>query len=128
MERKDAFILLAFAGALSYGAYANWDAISARLGLDDLMPGRVKAIEYAKTANSFETSRPNWQVVEQWKASGDIQYEGNPWTADKLDENHYRVVLNYRKDGAKRAITFNVDNIKGSVVLNDDAAALPAPR
>jgi len=128
MERKDAFILLAIAGAVGYVTYTNWDAIAVRLGLDDLMPGRVKAIEYVKGANSFESARPNWQIVEQWKAGGDIEYEGVPWSADKIDETHYRVVLNYKKDGTKRAITFNVDNSSGAVVLNEDASVLPSPR
>jgi hypothetical protein len=127
MERRDVVLLLLLAGGAGYGLWAKWDVIAPKLGLDDLKPGRVHAIELAKQANSFEAARPNWMVLEDWKSNGDIALSPHAWTGHKVDDDHYQVVCTFKRDGEDRYLLFAVNIATTAVeVVGEESSQRPA--
>jgi hypothetical protein len=128
MSKRDFFLMLVLCGGAGYGIHANWDKIQAKLGLDDLRPGRVKAIELCKKAQSFEQYRSNWEVLRDRVANEEIQVVGDPWTATAVDEKHYRVILSFKLEGQLRRHAFDVDMVTNVVVYAGELDEPPAPR
>jgi hypothetical protein len=127
MERKDVFFLLVLAGAGAYAVHANWDKIHEKLGLGDMYPGRIKAIQLAKEAISFEEYTANWAVLRDRQANGEIKVQGEPWDAVEIKKPRYRVTCTYIEKGARRVHRFTVDVGSSSVVYEglDDGKAAP---
>ncbi|GAB4153205.1 MAG: hypothetical protein Fur0037_22010 [Planctomycetota bacterium] len=129
MEKKDIALLLFLIGGAGYGVHANWDLIVAKLGLDDLRPGRIKAVELAKKARIFEQYRSNWEVLKDWRASERIAVLGDPWSAEKIDDRHYAVYCSFREEGEPHRHRFDVDLPSGAVTYAGEVEpAAPAPR
>lgn len=121
MERKDRIIVLLMLGGIGYGAYHYRDVIEHRLGLDDLAPGRIKAVVLAKQAFTFDRYRPNWVVLEGWLHDGTIQADGELWTADRVTGNDFRVLCHYRDHGTPRVHAFDVNTDSGTVQAKENA-------
>jgi hypothetical protein len=116
MERRDALVLLLLLSGGSYAAYTHWGAISARLGLDDLHAGRVRAMELVKKSNDIDRHRTNLEVMQTRAANGEIETKGDPWQADPTEGTNYRV-------------TCTVDVANGAVVWHGESdAPNAAPR
>jgi hypothetical protein len=129
MERRDAFVLLLVLSGAGYATYTHWDAISARLGLDDLHAGRIKAMELVKKSYDIDHHRTNWEVMQGRAGVGEIEIAGDPWQADPTEGSNYRVTCSYTERGARRCQTFSVDIANGAVVWNGETdAPKAAPR
>lgn len=125
MERKDRIFLLLLVGGVGYGVYHNRDAIKARLGLDDLAPGSIKAVVLAKQAFTFDRYRPNWVVLDGWLHDGQIQPEGDLWTAERVAGDDFRVLCRYRQDGEVKLHRLTVNTASGTVQAVEERAGPP---
>ena len=125
MEKKDAIFLLALLGAGGYALHANWDTIKVKLGLDDLRPGRIRAMHLAKEGNQFDAYRTNWMVVKGREENGEIKVSGDPWNAAEVANPRYRVTCTYVENGERRVHVFSVD-IASAVVTYEGLEAHPA--
>jgi hypothetical protein len=128
MERKDAFMMLLLLGGGGYAVYANWTAISTKLGLDDFYPGRIKAIQLAKEANSFEQYRSNWTAVQARMKNGEIKGLADPWNATEIAAPKYRVTCTFFEEGERRVHVFLVDVGTRAVQYQGLDESRPAPR
>ena len=99
MEKKDALLMLLLAGAGGYAVFANWETIRLKLGLDDLHPGRIKAMELAKKAYSFEQNTANSVVLRVREDNGEIKLQGEPWSGVEIKAPRYRVTCTYVENG-----------------------------
>lgn len=115
MGKKDTVFMLLVLGGAGYGIHANWDAVKVKLGLDDLSPGRIKAIELTKKARGFEQYRSNWEVLRDWQSGEQIQVVGDPWQAEPVDDQHWRVYCTYKEAGQMRRHQFDTNVASGVV-------------
>lgn len=127
MSKRDFLLMLVLCGGAGYGIHANWDKIQAKLGLDDLRPGRVKAIELTKQARSWEQYRSNWEVLRDRVANEEVQVVGDPWSATAIDDRHYRVVLTFKMDSQLHRYAFDVDLVTNVVEYAGELDDPPAP-
>jgi hypothetical protein len=125
MERKDKLILLLLLAGAGYFGYTHWDTISITLGLDDIAPGRVKAIDLAKREQSFQRGRPNSIVLADQVRSGDIVMDHDAWQAQRLHGDVFLVLCNYRERGERHCHRFEVDVATNGVTLLEDEDAQP---
>jgi hypothetical protein len=128
MEKKDALLMLLLAGAGGYAVYANWEPIRLKLGLDDLHPGRIKAVQLAKEANSFEAYSVNSVVLRDREANGEIKLQGEPWSATEIKRPRYRVTCTFFEKGQRKVHRFAVDVASGAVLYEGLDDGKPAPR
>lgn len=128
MERKDALLLFVLAGAGAYAAWTHWDTICARLGIDDLHPGRLRATELAKNAFTFAPPSPNWIALRDREKNGEITLAKDAWSATEIRDPRYRVTCTWVEDGQQRVHTFTVDVGFAVVTYEGEADANPAPR
>ena len=129
MERRDAIVLLLVLSGGGYAVYSHWDSISARLGLDDLHSGRVKAMELVKKSNDIDRLHTNGDVMRDRAATGEIEMKGDPWQADPTEGPNYRVTCTYTVRGAPRCEAFTVNVTTGAVVwLGEGDVPKAAPR
>lgn len=126
MERRDQVIVLLVLAGAGYAGYRNWDAISARLGLNDLSPRHVKAISLAKRAFTFERTRNNSLVVDDWIRREEVTVDGDPWHAQALQGERFLVTCRMRRDDENDERRFVVD--VGSGDCRPLEADEPAPR
>ena len=125
MERKDSIILLLLLSGGGYYGFTHWDQISQKLGLDDLNPGRIKAIELAKQQFTFDRYRQNGVVIHERMHDGVIQGAEDPWQAQRLRENHFRVVCSFREEGKSHHRLFEVNVGNGAVEDLGDSSTSP---
>lgn len=128
MQRKDAIILLVLALGGAYAVRTNWDAIREKLGLDDLQPGHIKAMQLAKNARTFDTYNPNWTALRDREASGEIKVAGDPWHSTEIGNLRFRVTCTYVEKGERRVHVFQVDTASGTVTYEGLDEGKPAPR
>lgn len=124
METKDRIFVLLALGGLGYAAYANWDVISDKLGLHELDPGLVKAIELTKKARNFGASQTNWQHLESRQQLEEIEIAPDPWTAVRTGEWSYRVTVTWSEDAQPVTHAFAVD-VKTRNVRHEGAVESP---
>jgi hypothetical protein len=110
MERKDIWLLVLIAAGAGYATYTNWDVIKEKLSLDDLTPGRVKAIDMAKKDYTFDGLQPNSLVLNQRAKNNEITLPEDPWTAKRIDGDRWLVTLVYSEGGqaVKRQFDCNI--------------------
>ena len=128
MEKRDAFVLLLVLGGAGYAAFTHWDQIAAKLGFDDLSPGRRKEIELAKKSSDFEGGVTNWQYIESRHKRGEIQVTPEPWSAEPIGGQEYSVVVRWIDDGDRIVLGFRVDVAKRTVVYEGALGTSAAPR
>ncbi|HLQ37019.1 MAG TPA: hypothetical protein VK348_04415 [Planctomycetota bacterium] len=129
MDKKDTLVLLLVLAAGGYAVHANWPKIRLKLGLNDLNPGRIRAMELAKKSFDFDQNRDNTTVLTDRRANGEIQLPADPWSAEPIDEGHFRVFLSFTETGEPHRLLFNVDIHSGRVVwASEDVGAKAAPR
>ena len=128
MEKRDAFLLFVVAGAGAYGAYANWDTLRVKLGLDDLSPQHLKAIRLAKDAFTFGPPNSNWVTLRDRAANGEITVGNDPWRATVCAGSAYRVTCTWTEDGQQRVHVFAVDIGRSTVDYEGLEEGKPAPR
>jgi hypothetical protein len=119
MERRDKFILLLLLAGGGLYAHRHWDEIATRLSLDDLRPGRIKAMELAKKEYTFERVRTNDVVVQQRVSAGEIKAVGDLWTADPQGGDRYFVNCTWVEGRDRCTQVFEVDIGSGRVVARD---------
>ncbi len=115
MDKKQAVLLLVLAGGAGYAVHTNWDTIKVTLGLDDLRPGRIRALQMVKDAKAFDQYRANWMVVQDRKQNGEIEVVGEPWHAVEVAHPRYRVTCTFVEDGERLVHAFAVDIVSGDV-------------
>lgn len=128
MQKKDAMFLLVLAGAGAYAIHANWEAIHTRLGLGDIYPGRIKAVQLAKDAMTWANYGANWVVLRDRAEAGEIVVKGDPWHAEEIAKPRYLVTCTYLEGGEQRVHRFTVDVGTNAVVYEGLDAGKPAPR
>ena len=128
MEKKDTILLLVLAAAGAYAVHTHWDTIRTKLSLDDLQPGRIKAVQLAKDAISFEAYVVNWMVLRDRVANGEIKVQGDPWLATEIKKPKFRVTCTYVERGERRVHLFTVDIASGAVAYEGLDEGKPAPR
>ena len=128
MEKRDAFLLLVLSGASGYGVYANWATLRVKLGLDDMHPGRIKALQLAKDANTFEPYSVNSVVLRDRASNGEINLQGEPWSATEIQKPRYRVTCTFLEKGERKVHCFTVDIAAGGVTYEGLDDSKPAPR
>lgn len=109
MEKKDAILMLLLAGGGAYAVHANWATIRAKLGVDDFYPGRIKAMQLAKDACTFDPPTANWVVLRDRAKNGEIQLQGDPWRAVEIAKPRFRVTCTWKEAGDLQVHTFAVD-------------------
>ena len=112
MEKRDIMFLLLLVGGAGYAAYDNWDSISTELGLKELDPERLKAIDLAKKGYHFGQGLTNWQHLQSRKDLGEIEISGNPWTAEPMKGAAYQVIVTWDEAGEVIEHGFRVDIAK----------------
>ena len=112
-------ILLLLSGGAGFYGHRHWDEITIRLGLDDLGPGRVKAIEIVKQDYTFERSRKNEVVVNAHVKGEEITPVGELWTAERRTDDLYVVHLNYKENADVCTQDFEVTLSTGEVKALD---------
>ena len=117
MERKDQMILLLLAAVAGYATYKNWDVIAERLSLDDLTPGRVKAIDMAKKDYTFDGLQQNSLVLNQRANNKEIKLGEDPWTAKRINGDRWLVTLTYQQEGQSVTHQFDCNIATGMVKL-----------
>lgn len=134
METRDrVFVLLAAAG-IGYAVYSNWDVIREKLGLDDMYPGRIKAVDLTKKAYSLDRYRTNWEILDDRKRGELIQVVGDPWSAEPVEDPVYRVTFTFKEDGQLRRYVWQTNVASMAVHLKTSLdgeivpANAPAPR
>lgn len=127
METRDRVILLLAAAGIGYAVYSNWDVIRERLGLDDMYPGRIKAIDLVKKAYSLDRYRMNWEILEDRKRGGSIQVVGDPWYAEPISEPLYKVTYTFKEAGQPRRYVFHANVATMAVHLRTPLEGEPAP-
>jgi hypothetical protein len=128
MEKKDKLFVLLVALGGAYAVHANWDRIRERLGLEDMYPGRIKAMQLAKSSHNFQAYAVNWAVLRDREANGEIKTNGDPWAATEIEKPRYRVTCTYTEQGERRVHRFTVDVGTGSVTYHGLDETKPAPR
>jgi hypothetical protein len=128
MEKKDTLLLLALAGAGAFAAFKNWDTIRSKLGFDDFYPGRIKAMQLAKDACTFEPPTANWVWLRDRAANDEIKLQGDPWRATELTKPKFRVTCTWVEDGTRVVHAFTVNIGNSSVAYEGVAESAPAPR
>ena len=125
MEKRDAVVLLLLLGG-GYAVYANWDTIAAKLDLDELDPRTIKAIDLAQKDSSFERNVANRLFLESRRVSGEIELAADPWQAEAIGGQDYRVTVRWVEGGEPVVHGFSVNIATRTVVydgLVDEAAA-----
>ena len=125
MERKDSMILLLLAAVAGYATYANWDLIAAKLSLDDLSPGRVKAVDMAKKDLSFDGLQPNSLVLRNRAKNNEIKMGEDPWAATRIEGDRWLVTVSYSQDGQFVTQQFDCNLATGVVKLIVQGAQPP---
>jgi hypothetical protein len=128
MEKRDAILLLLVLGGVGYAAHANWDVIKEKLSFADLSPGRMKAIELAKDSSDFESGSTNWQYMQSRSRQGAIQLAPEPWSAEPIAGEDYRVVARWTEDGERLAFGFRVNVATRTVAYDGQLGDGAAPR
>jgi hypothetical protein len=128
MERKDAILLVALAGAGAWAVYANWDTIRDKVGVDDLSPGKLKAVQLAKDAFTWNPPAPNWMVLRDREKNGEIELPAHAWRAYELQSSQYRVTCTWVENGASQVHVFRVDIGSSAVAYDGLEGNPPAPR
>lgn len=124
MDRRDAFFLLVVFAGGGYFVHEHWEEIAQKVGLDDLNPGRIKAIELAKQQFTFDRYRQNGVIIHERLHGKQIEAAEEPWTAARLRTNRFLVVCSYREEGQAHFHQFKVDIGSGQV---EDAGDSPTP-
>ena len=125
MEKRDAAFLLLLLGGGGYAVYANWDTIADRLGLHELNPRVMKAVDLAKESRDFEPGVANWQHLQARRERGEIEFAGDPWSAELIQGHQYRVVARWRRGEHVEMHGFTV-NVATRTVSYDGALDAPA--
>jgi hypothetical protein len=125
MERKDTMILLLLAAVAGYATYAHWPAIAQRLSLDDLSPGRVKAMDMAKKDMSFDGLQPNSLVLRNRAKNNEIKMGEDPWAATRIEGDRWLVTVSYSQDGTWVTQQFECNIGTGNVKLVPQGAQPP---
>ncbi len=125
MERKDKLILLLMLSGAGYAAFANWDTMRTKLGLDDLAPGRLKAIDLAKKDMTLDRTLANWLVLHERRRNKEIEMEEEPWDATRLEGNRFLVVVRFTERGQPHGYRFEVNTASGGVTRLEDGARPP---
>ncbi len=99
MESGGKFLLLLALGGGGYYTHLHWDEISTACGLDELRPGKTKAIKLGREAQTIERGTPNWRVIDERIRSGRIEAVGDLWTADHKNSDLYIVHCCFRQNG-----------------------------
>tara|TARA_R110002073_G_scaffold58721_3_gene148605 strand:+ start:47 stop:415 length:369 start_codon:yes stop_codon:yes gene_type:complete len=122
MERRDAMLILLLLGGGGYACYTNWDTISDRLGLEQLDPGRLKAVELAKEAFTFTRAMSNWQHLQSRQTNEEIEIGSDPWSTEHIAGPNYRVQVQWieTEDGTTMTHGFHV-NIATRIAKSEDA-------
>ncbi|HEX5051690.1 MAG TPA: hypothetical protein VFZ65_07965 [Planctomycetota bacterium] len=128
MQKSDAFFLLCVLGGGGYAIYSHWDAIVEKLGLDDLGPARMKAIQLAKHSSDFEAGVTNWQYVETRQKRGEIEVAAEPWSAEPVGGQDYRVLVRWLDGGERVVLAFKVNVADRTVAYQGSLTDAAAPR
>ena len=117
--------LLLLAAGAGYATYTNWDFIKEKLSLDDLTPGRVKAIDMAKKDYTFDGLQPNSIVLSQRARNNEIKLSDDPWTASRINTDRWLVTLTYQQEGQVVTHQFDCNIATGNVKLVPQGAQPP---
>ena len=128
MEKRDAFILLLVLGGGGYAAYTHWDVIAEKLSLADLSPGRLKAVDLAKNAADIGNGFSNWQWLESRSKRREIELPADPWIAEPLVGEQYRVTVRWLEveDQERIVVAWKVDIGKRTVEAEGVVSQTPA--
>ncbi|MBX3462715.1 MAG: hypothetical protein KF830_06065 [Planctomycetes bacterium] len=125
MEKRAAlFLVLALGGG--YAAWTHWDVIAEKLSVVDFSPGRLKAIELAKDSSDFERGSTNWQYLQSRHRRREIDLPAEPWSAEPIVGESYRVVARWTEDGDRVVVAFRVDVAKRTVDYEGALGDAPA--
>jgi hypothetical protein len=125
MERKDQMILLLLAAVAGYATYTHWPAIAQRLSLDDLSPGRVKAMDMAKKDMSFDGLQANSIVLRNRAKNNEIKLADDPWAANRIEGDRWLVTVSYNQEGQWVTQQFECNIATGNVKLLVQGAQPP---
>lgn len=126
MEKRDALFLLLVLGGAGYAGYTHWDVIAEKLSFADLSPGRLKAIDLAKDASDLGQGFTNWQYLQTLAKQKEIELPAEPWSAEPIAGESYRVYARWSADGDTVLATWQVDVAERTVRRQDAAAFEPA--
>lgn len=127
MEKRDVIVLLLLAGGGAYAIHDNWDVIAERMGLEQLDPGRLKAIKLAKNSGCIGRGQTNWQHIQSRRALGKIHVESDPWLAEPIAGQDFRVTVRWLDEDQELQITHTfLVNTVACTVTHEGMSDVPA--
>ncbi|HEB53757.1 MAG TPA: hypothetical protein ENI87_10945 [bacterium] len=110
METKDRIFVLLVLSGIGYAGYHYRDQIAERLGLRELEPGLVKAVELTRNDQSLHPGQRNWRHLQQRVKDGEIEMAADAWQVESLGGNQFAVRVTWQEYGETVVHRFDVDN------------------
>ena len=108
MSWKGVVVLCVLVGG-GFAVQQNWDTISEELGLAELSPEHVRALELAKAAYTLDNARTNYAVIDARVAQSGAVIEAEGWKAERRSERLFLVTFRFTEDGREDGYWFQVD-------------------
>ena len=123
MSKQAALLTVLVLGGGGYAVYANWEDISRKLGLGDLSPDHIRAVDLAKSARTLDRYTTNYEVIRERVRQEKLKVEGEGWVAEHRSGQRYEVRFAYTDpEWGDGAYVFLVDIGSRDVVLESGAA------
>jgi hypothetical protein len=135
MSKKKTLLAAVLLGTAGYGVHQNWGLIRAALGLDELSPEMLRAIDLAKSDYDLDRYMSNHEFIARRvrQAKGKVHVDG--WSAERKSDTLFLVRFGFAEDGERFDWRFLVDvgalrsrNVAGNAELEQLYGVPASPR
>ena len=135
MNKRAAALTLALAIGGGYAISANWDAIRDGLGLAEISPEHLRAIDLAKSDYNLSHHLTNHAVIDGRVRSSRKLGRVIGWHAERELGDVFLVTYLFKEDGVQHGYYFEVNvgslqvrKVRGNPELEKRYGIPPAPR